>query len=66
MCELTIGNAKVQEILHWLQERVDEDTIYEQFEKEKSQLKESDVLNYLINTIEDNLEYDFGFEYGLD
>ena len=66
MSELTIGNAKIQEILHWLQEKVDEDKIQEQFDKEKSQLTERDVLEYLIGTIESNLEYDFGFEYGLD
>ena len=66
MGELVIGNAKIQEILHWLQEKVDEDKIQEQFDKEKSQLTERDVIEYLIGIIEGNLEYDFNFEYGLD
>ena len=66
MKELTIGNAKINEILHWLQERADEDTILDYFDKEPSKLTEVDVIDYLVGTIESNLEYDFNFEYGLD
>ena len=66
MKELTIGNAKVQEILHWLKERTDEDTILDYFDKEPSQLTELDVIDYLVGVLESNLEYDFGFEYGLN
>lgn len=66
MRELTIGNAKIQEILHWLQQRTDEDVILDNFDKEPSQLTEFDVIDYLVEVIESNLEYDFGFEYGLD
>ena len=66
MGELTIGNAKIQEILHWLQQRTDEDTVVDYFDKDPSQLTEVDVIDYLVGIIESNLEYDFGFEYGLD
>lgn len=64
--DLVIGKNKISEIYNWIMEKLDDEEVEDILGVSKSELKDKHIVEYLIGIIENNLQYDFSFEYGLD
>ena len=67
--EIVINKAKLEEIANWINTHCDKDTILDFFDYddlEDNKITEKEVKEYIISTIESNLQYDFNFDFGLD
>lgn len=64
--ELVVNKEKIEELLHWCQSKLDEETCNNIFYKSSSDLTDKDIFYYLRGLLEYNIENDLNFEFGLD